>query len=91
MTNTKCNATTHKERSDTEDISSILEVLKLNNPWDTYPGRKLPGFWRIDKSPYIFDKTDFDYIVMSAVERLKRGQVLGVIGEDEEDSDEDEL
>ncbi|XP_076090697.1 uncharacterized protein LOC143062794 [Mytilus galloprovincialis] len=84
--------TRHKKRSVEDDVKQIIKELQPLKPWVKQTGRQLYCFKDIKRSPFSFNRTEFETSVTRTINRLKRDlpplQNEGDEDEDEEDSDE---
>ncbi|XP_069105866.1 uncharacterized protein [Argopecten irradians] len=83
MLNMKKTNTSHKKRSDEDDLNAILKILRKSGIWNYKEGRSLHGFKGINRSPFIFDKPLFHRTLNNIINRLQRD--LPIIEENEEE------
>lgn len=79
------------KRSVEDDVKQIIKELEPLKPWVKQTGRQLYCFKNIKKSPFSFNRTEFETSVTRTINRLKRDlPPLQNEGNehDEEDSDE---
>ncbi|CAC5402482.1 unnamed protein product [Mytilus coruscus] len=83
--------TRHKKRSFEDDVKEIIKELEPLKPWVNQTGRQLYSFKEIKKSPFSFDRSEFETSVTRTINRLKRDlPPLHNEGDEDEDEDEDE-
>ncbi|CAC5399353.1 unnamed protein product [Mytilus coruscus] len=63
--------TRHKKRSFEDDIKEIIKELEPLKPWVKQTGRQLYSFKEIEKSPFSFDRSEFETSVTRTINRLK--------------------
>ncbi|CAC5402478.1 unnamed protein product [Mytilus coruscus] len=74
-----------------DDVKEIIKELEPLKPWVNQTGRQLYSFKEIKKSPFSFDRSEFETSVTRTINRLKRDlPPLHNEGDEDEDEDEDE-